>query len=144
MKYFLPFLLAPVSILAADFSPKIERVDPSLNQLLAVDAPIEKLAEGFDWSEGPVWFQGSVVFSDVPENIIYQWKPGETKAAIFMKPSREFTGEFVIDDSFLYGEGERDFDKYAVDPKSSLMRDFFVPDDMPPPPGVTIGGAIAT
>ena len=62
--------------------------------------------------------------------------------AIFEKPSREFTGNFLIDDTFLYGEGERDFDKYAVDPKVSLMRDFFVPDDMPPPPGVTIGGAI--
>ncbi|MFL5087815.1 MAG: short chain dehydrogenase, partial [Xanthobacteraceae bacterium] len=58
--------------------------------------------------------------------------------AIVTKPSRTFTGNFLIDDSFLYGEGERDFDKYAVDPKSSLMRDFFVPDDMPPPPGVSL------
>jgi gluconolactonase len=91
VKYLLPFLLAPVSILAADFSPKIERVDAALDQLLAPDAAIEMLAEGFNWSEGPVWFQNSVVFSDVPENIIYQWKPGETKAAVFMKPSGMLT-----------------------------------------------------
>ena len=59
--------------------------------------------------------------------------------AIFEKPAREFTGNFLIDDSFLYGEGERDFDKYRVDPSRPLMPDFFVPADAPPPPGVKIG-----
>ena len=59
--------------------------------------------------------------------------------AIFNKPSREFTGNFLIDDTFLYGEGERDFDKYRVDPGKPLMPDFFVPADSVPPPGVKIG-----
>lgn len=91
MKRFLPFLLAPVAVFAADFSPKIERLDPALDALLAPDVAIEKLAEGFNWSEGPTWFQNSVVFSDVPENIIYQWKPGATSATVFMKPSGMLT-----------------------------------------------------
>ena len=59
--------------------------------------------------------------------------------AIFVKPARDFSGNFLIDDTFLYGEGERDFDKYKVDPTQPLMPDFFVPDNIPPPPGVTIG-----
>ena len=59
--------------------------------------------------------------------------------AIFNKPSREFTGNFLIDDSFLYDEGERDFDKYKVDPTAALMPDFFVPESSKPPPGVKIG-----
>jgi citronellol/citronellal dehydrogenase len=59
--------------------------------------------------------------------------------AIFNKPSREFTGQFLIDDTFLYGEGVRDFDQYRVDPSEPLMPDFFVPDDIPPPPGVSLG-----
>lgn len=59
--------------------------------------------------------------------------------AIFEKPSREFTGNFVIDDTFLYGEGVRDFDQYRVDPTATLMPDFFVPEDSVPPPGVKIG-----
>jgi citronellol/citronellal dehydrogenase len=59
--------------------------------------------------------------------------------AIFEKPSREFTGNFLIDDSFLYDEGERDFDKYRVDPTTKLMPDFFVPESSKPPPGVVIG-----
>lgn len=59
--------------------------------------------------------------------------------AIFEKPAREFSGNFLIDDSFLYAEGERDFDKYRVDPSEPLMPDFFVPADSVPPPGVKIG-----
>jgi citronellol/citronellal dehydrogenase len=59
--------------------------------------------------------------------------------AVFNKPARAFTGNFLIDDTFLYGEGERDFDKYRVDPSQPLMPDFFVPDSIPAPPGVKIG-----
>ena len=59
--------------------------------------------------------------------------------AIFVKPSREFTGRFLIDDSFLYDEGVRDFTPYSVDPAATLMPDFFVPETSLPPPGVKIG-----
>ena len=59
--------------------------------------------------------------------------------AIFNKPSRALTGQFLIDDTFLYGEGVRDFDAYKVDPAATLMPDFFVPESSRPPPGVKIG-----
>jgi len=59
--------------------------------------------------------------------------------AIFCKPSRECTGNFFIDDTLLYAEGVRDFDQYRVDPTQNLAPDFFVPDTMPPPPGVQFG-----
>ncbi|MEK7266294.1 MAG: NAD(P)-dependent oxidoreductase [Pseudomonadota bacterium] len=55
---------------------------------------------------------------------------------IFTKPSREFTGNFVIDDNFLYDHGVRDFEKYRVDPSRKLFPDFFVPESATPPPGV--------
>ncbi len=59
--------------------------------------------------------------------------------AIFLKKASEFSGNFLIDDSFLYAEGVRDFDQYRVDPTKPLMPDFFVPADSAPPPGVKIG-----
>jgi citronellol/citronellal dehydrogenase len=59
--------------------------------------------------------------------------------AIFVKPAREFSGNFLIDDSFLYAEGVRDFEHYRVDPTRPLMPDFFVPASDPPPPRVKIG-----
>ena len=65
---------------------------------------------------------------------------GDAAHAIFEKPAKSFSGNFLIDDSFLYAEGERDFQKYRVDPNTPLMADFFVPADSVPPPGVVIGG----
>jgi len=59
----------------------------------------------------------------------------------FHKPARSFTGNFLIDDSFLAENGVTDFDRYRVDPAQSLIPDFFVPDAMPPPPGVSLGPA---
>jgi len=91
MQRFLLVLVAPVVVYAGDFSPKVEVDDSSLDLVLAPDAAVEKLAEGFHWSEGPVWFQKSLVFSDVPENIIYQWKEGAKQATVFIKPSGMLT-----------------------------------------------------
>jgi len=59
--------------------------------------------------------------------------------AIFNKPARQCTGNFFIDDVLLYAEGERDFDRYRVDATKPLMPDFFVPENTPLPPGVTMG-----
>jgi citronellol/citronellal dehydrogenase len=57
---------------------------------------------------------------------------------IFMKPAT-FTGNFLIDDSFLAAEGVTDFEHYRIDRTVPLAPDFFVPDDSLPPPGVEIG-----
>lgn len=66
----------------------IERLDPALDALLAPDAKIEKLAEGFIWAEGPVWVTKGefLLFSDVPRNVVFRWKEGE-KTSDFMFPS---------------------------------------------------------
>ena len=64
--------------------------------------------------------------------------------AIFVKKARDFTGNFLIDDSFLYDEGVRDFEQYRVDPTQTLMPDFFVPESSKPPPGVVIGNGSLT
>ena len=58
---------------------------------------------------------------------------------VFAQPAREFTGNFLIDDTFLYETGGvRDFERYRVDPTVPLASDFFVPEDSAPPPGVTV------
>jgi len=84
--------LFPLIAMAAEkkssvFDGRIERFDPAFDQLVAANAKLEKLAEGFTWSEGPVWFNGELIFSDVPENVAYRWKAGMSKAEVFLKPS---------------------------------------------------------
>ena len=59
---------------------------------------------------------------------------------MFQKPSRSFTGNFLIDDTFLAAEGITDFEPYRVDPAEPLAPTFFVPDDRAPPPGVLVTG----
>lgn len=94
MKTFLlisPILAFAVLSHAADPLPKfegsIERLDPALDALIAPGTQIEVLASGFNWSEGPVWRDGGIVFSDVPENTVFGWKEGDTAAKTVLKPS---------------------------------------------------------
>ena len=63
---------------------------------------------------------------------------GDAAYVILTRPSREFTGQFCIDDKVLYDSGVRDFERYRVDASVPLMSDFFVPDDDVPPPGVAV------
>ncbi len=60
---------------------------------------------------------------------------------IFLKDSKSFTGNFLIDDTFMYENGVRDFDPYRVDPSVDLAPDFFVPDDSKPPVSLKRVGA---
>jgi citronellol/citronellal dehydrogenase len=52
---------------------------------------------------------------------------------ILTKDSKEFTGNFCIDDIVLHEAGVKDFTKYASVPFGELMPDFFVPEDTPLP-----------
>ncbi|HID77136.1 MAG TPA: SMP-30/gluconolactonase/LRE family protein [Planctomycetaceae bacterium] len=67
---------------------KIERLDPRFDRLIARDAVLEKLAEGFEWAEGPVWVAKGqfLLFSDIPNNAVMKWKEGEG-LSVFLKPS---------------------------------------------------------
>jgi citronellol/citronellal dehydrogenase len=58
--------------------------------------------------------------------------------AVFSRPSRELTGRFLIDDTFLAENGVDNFDQYRVDPTQQLAADFFVPDNIKPPPGISL------
>jgi gluconolactonase len=66
----------------------IERTDPGLNTILSDSAKIEIIAEGFDWSEGPLWLgeKQMLLFSDIPKNSIYQWSEAKGKQ-LYLQPS---------------------------------------------------------
>jgi gluconolactonase len=69
----------------------VDRIDQLINTLIPEDAKIEILASGFDWSEGPLWLedQETLIFSDVPANIIYRWSEQDS-LSVFLEPSGYF------------------------------------------------------
>ncbi|HYT89756.1 MAG TPA: SMP-30/gluconolactonase/LRE family protein [Gemmataceae bacterium] len=71
----------------------IERADPRFDKLIPKDAKLEKLAEGFIWTEGPVWVKkgGYLLFSDIPNNVVNKWQEGKGITA-YLKPSG-YTGK---------------------------------------------------
>ena len=66
----------------------IERLDPALDDIISANAKPEIIAEGFEWSEGPLWVEqhNMFLFSDVPMNTIYKWTEAKGKE-LYLKPS---------------------------------------------------------
>ncbi len=69
----------------------VEKLDPALDALVAPDAKVEVLARGYKWSEGPVWTGGALLFSDVPNNVVWRWQEDAWKRGEgpreFLRPS---------------------------------------------------------
>lgn len=66
----------------------VERIDPALDAIVKADAQVEIIAEGFEWSEGPLWIddQKALLFSDVPTNTVYKWTEEKGKET-YLTPS---------------------------------------------------------
>ena len=71
----------------------VERVDGRLNAIVSPDAAFEILAEGHEWTEGPVWVPalGGILYSDIPNNAVHLWREGEG-STLWLRPSG-YTGE---------------------------------------------------
>src|SRR5579862_1600092 len=65
----------------------IERLDPRFDTLVPKDAQLEKIADGFIWTEGAVWYKAGncLLFSDIPNNVVIKWDGKGTSQ--FLKPS---------------------------------------------------------
>ena len=85
------FRSAAFRLTAADFDVRNES---EFKKIIPADAKVEKLADGFGFTEGPVWVAaegGYLVFSDIPKNQLKKW----TRAggvSTFREPSRNING----------------------------------------------------
>src|SRR5215203_4140011 len=74
--------------------PRIEMLDPSFAQYRINSAKVERLATGFRWAEGPVWFGDGryLLWSDIPNNRIMKWEEETGAVSVFRKPSNFANG----------------------------------------------------
>lgn len=76
---------------------RIEKLNPKFDGLIASDASIELVADGFSFTEGPVWnSKGNyLLFSDIPSNKIYKWSPN--KAVEVYRQKSNFSNGLTYD-----------------------------------------------
>jgi len=83
-------ILLAVTPACAQRTGKVLRVDPALDEIVPASAQIEKLAGGFQFTEGPIWIhEGHLLFSDIPNSAVMKWTP-DGKVAVFRKPSGDW------------------------------------------------------
>ncbi len=97
------FVLPLIALLGACTTPnmptpaypaigRLTTFDSAFHDVVAPDARIERLADGFTWAEGPVWMTGDdgdggyLLFTDVPENKLYRWSQADG-LMVFLEPS---------------------------------------------------------
>ncbi len=69
---------------------EVTRLDPAINAIVPTDAKLEKLADGFAFTEGPVWLPadgGNFLFSDPDNNRIYRWSPADGGVSVYRTKS---------------------------------------------------------
>jgi gluconolactonase len=99
LKHLIPGIVLAAAIYACQPAKEvktigsIDRLDPALDGIVSPDAKIEIIADGFDWTEGPLWLEDKkmLLFSDIPRNSIYKWTE-EKGAELYLKPTG-FTGD---------------------------------------------------
>ena len=74
--------------------PAVEILDQSFDRYRVKLASVERIAHGFRWSEGPVWFGDGryLLWSDIPNNRIMKWEEETGVVSVFRKPSNHANG----------------------------------------------------
>ncbi len=78
---------AAATLLSPATLATIQRFDPAADALVPADAELQKIADGFTWTEGPLWLpSGDLFFADTVSNSIREWSPA-TGVRVVLQPS---------------------------------------------------------
>lgn len=105
-----------------------EVIDPAFARYVLGNAPVKKLATGFDWVEGPVWFGDAncLLFSDIPNNKIMRWSP-DTGISVYRAPSNFANGHTRDHQGRLVSceHGTRRVTRTEIDGRITVIADGF-------------------
>ncbi|HUW10864.1 MAG TPA: SMP-30/gluconolactonase/LRE family protein [Anaerolineae bacterium] len=69
-------------------------IEKEFEDVVGAGSELRKIAEGFEFAEGPTWFEEGLVFSDIPGDTIFRWTEGEG-VSVWRKPSHHANGNTV-------------------------------------------------
>jgi gluconolactonase len=83
-----PAPAGPIAVTPQEVNVEVERLDPAMDAIVGPNPKLFKLAEGFQFTEGPVWVRhgGYLLFSDPNANTIYKYTP-DGALEVFRRPS---------------------------------------------------------
>ena len=112
---FYPPQPTPLAVTPQEVNVDVERLDPRIDAIVPANAKVFKLAEGFEFTEGPIWVDGALLFSDPNANTIYRYSDA-TGLAVF----REHSGYDGADIAEYHQPGSNGL---TLDPKGRLTID---------------------
>lgn len=106
----------PYAVAPHEVNLEVERRHPALDAIVPANPKLHKLAEGFLFTEGPVWVRdgGYLLFSDPNANTVYKYEPaGDGRLSVFRRPSG-YSGADLAD------YGQPGSNGLALDPQGRL------------------------
>jgi gluconolactonase len=85
------WVTSALCVVAAESERFVIKNEAEFRKCVAPDAQVQKLAGDMKFLEGPTWYSGFLVFSDIPANELKQWKPGGS-VTTFRNPSQNANG----------------------------------------------------
>ena len=109
--------------------PAIEVLDPRFEKYRLFNAAVERLATGFRWAEGPVWFGDGryLLWSDIPNDRVMRWSEESGAVSVFRQPSRFANGHTRDRQGRLLSceHGERRVTRTEYDGRITVILDRF-------------------
>ena len=87
----------PIAVAPHEVNVEVVRLDPAIDAIVPANPKLFKLAEGFQFTEGPVWIKGGyLLFSDPNANTIYKYTAVDSKLSVF-KVSSGYSGKDIAE-----------------------------------------------
>ena len=105
----------PLAITPSEVNVEVDRKDEAINKIVGPNPKVFKLAEGFKFTEGPIWIGDGLLFSDPNSNVIYQYSK-DGKLSVFRTPSG-YSGADISE------YGQPGSNGLTMDPQGNLIID---------------------
>jgi gluconolactonase len=87
----------PIAVAPHEVNVEVVRLDPAIDAIVPANPKIFKLAEGFQFTEGPIWVRdGYLLFSDPNANTIYKYNAADAKLSVF-KSNSGYSGKDIAE-----------------------------------------------